>query len=79
MGKPSRVVGVYICAVVTWVFEGHLVVGVIVELPDGQWEHRVFYPEDRCLTPVTTDDLSALAPYLRVDGARNYAPNGGTA
>lgn len=72
MSNPARIVGVYIAAVVTWVYEGHLVVGVVVELPDGQWEHRAFYPEDYTPTPVPSSALSRLAPYLRVNGARHY-------
>jgi hypothetical protein len=58
--------------VVTWVFEGHLVVGVVVELPSGSWEHRSFYPEDRVFTPITHTDIGQLWPYFRVHGARNY-------
>jgi hypothetical protein len=52
--------------VITFVYEGHWIVGVVVELPDGRWEHRTLRVEDRMNTPVPSGELVAtLRPYLQ--------------
>lgn len=65
MYVTPQIIGQHLMPVVTFVYEGHWIVGLVCEAPDGQWLHKELRVEDRMNTPVPHEELiHTLKPYL---------------
>jgi hypothetical protein len=55
----------------------HYLIGIVVELPTGQWVYRKLRVEDRLNLPVPTIKLvNTLRPYLQPPAATNVEEGG---
>lgn len=51
--------------VITYAYDGPMIVGLVCETPAGRWLYKELRVEDRMLRPVPTDELMhTLYPYL---------------